>query len=158
VATKSCPSCGAEVPVEAHRCKHCFHDFNEVAQKKAGPMVLLFFLAAMLVIGGGVLAWVFQSRAAEFIVVDEETRSIVITRKSATETDTTRVSFDKVEKVEHVMGGEDSMFEVVAVTLDGGRYVIQSSDEKPLVGHAQHVAQVIDKPFVEVKNVRGFGN
>ncbi len=158
MATKSCPSCSAEVPVEASRCKHCFHDFTEDPPKKSGPLVLLGFLAAMLVVGGATLAYIFHFNAAERIVVDQETHSIVITRTASTGTDTERVSFDRVSKVEHVMGGEDAMFEVVAVTADGKRYVVQSSDDKPLTGHAQHIAAVIDKPFVEVKNIKGFGD
>ena len=50
------------------------------------------------------------------------------------------------------------MFEVVAVTLDGNRYIIKQSDDKPLTGHAEHIAAVMDKPFVPVRNVRGFGD
>ena len=67
------------------------------------------------------------------------------------------MTFDSVEKIEHVMGGEQAMFEVVAVTLDGKRYVVKQSDDSPLVGDAEHIAAVIDKPMVQVKNVRGFG-
>lgn len=158
MASKTCPSCSAEVPVEASRCKHCFHDFTEDPPKKSSPLVLLGFLAAMLVVGGATLAYIFHFRTAERIVVDQETHSIVITRTASTGTDTERVSFDRISKVEHVMGGEDAMFEVVAVTSDGQRYIVQSSADKPLTGHAQHIASVIDKPFVEVKNIKGFGD
>lgn len=157
MATKDCPSCGATVPVEAARCKHCFHDFSETPRRKSGPVVLLGFFAAMAVIGAGTLWYIYTQRAQERIVVDQETSSIVITRKTASATDTERVTFDSVEKIEHVMGGEQAMFEVVAVTLDGKRYVIKQSDDSPLVGDAEHIAAVMDKPMVQVKNVRGFG-
>lgn len=158
MATKSCPSCSAEVPVEASRCKHCFHDFTEDPPKKSGPMVLLGFLALMMVLGAATLAYLFKFQTADRVVVDEETHSIVITHTSRMATDTERVSFDRVVKVEHVMGGEDAMFEVVAVTDDGKRYIVKSSGEKPLTGDAQHIASVIDKPYVEVKNIKGFGD
>ncbi len=158
MASKDCPSCGAVVPVEAARCKHCFHDFTEKPKKKSGPLVLLGFLAAMAVVGSGTLWYVYTQRAQERIVVDEETQSIVITRKTASATDTERIAFGNIEKIEHVMGGEKSMFEVVAVTLDGKRYIIKRSDDSPLVGHAEHIASVVDKPMVPVKNVRGFGD
>ena len=49
MATKTCPSCGEDVPVAASRCKHCFHDFTEV-QKKRNPLVgMLAFLAVLLI-------------------------------------------------------------------------------------------------------------
>ena len=41
---KTCPSCSAEVPFEASRCKHCFHDFSEAQVKKSNPMVALLAL------------------------------------------------------------------------------------------------------------------
>lgn len=158
MAQKDCPSCGASVPVEAFRCKHCFHDFTEKPKKNNGPVILLGFIAAMAVIGAGTFWWVFNNQSQERIVVDAETRSIVITKTSGAGVDSTRVSFDSVEKVEHVMGGSSAMFEVVAVTLDDQRYVVQQSDDKPLKGNAEHIASVIGKPMVEVKNVKGFGD
>lgn len=158
MSTKDCPSCGAVVPVAAARCKHCFHDFSEKPKKNSGPLVLLGFLALMAIIGSGTLWYVYTQRAQERIVVDEETQSIVITRKTASSTDTERVAFDRIEKIEHVMGGDRAMFEVVAVTLDGKRYIIKQSEDAPLTGHAEHIASVVDKPYVPVKNVRGFGD
>ena len=76
----------------------------------------------------------------------------------ATATETERVPFDRVAKVEHVMGGEKAMFEVVAVTNDGKRYIIKRSEEKPMQGHAEHVASVIGKPMEEVRNIKTFGD
>ncbi len=110
MAQKDCPSCGASVPVEAFRCKHCFHDFTEKPKKNTGPVVLLGFIAAMAVIGAGTFWWVFNNQSQERIVVDAETRSIVITKTSGAGVDSTRVSFDAIEKVEHVMGGDSAMF------------------------------------------------
>lgn len=159
MATKTCPSCAAEVPVAASRCKYCFHDFTEAPpKKKSGLVGLALLLAAMAIFGAGTLGYIFYFQAAERTVVDQETKSIVITRTTATNTSTERVPFDRVTKVEHVMGGEKATFEVVAVTGDGSRYIIKQSDEKPLQGDAEHIASVIGKPMEEVRNIKTFGD
>ena len=63
-----------------------------------------------------------------------------------------------IEKIEHVMGGENAMFEVVAVTSDGKRYIVKQSGDAPLLGDAEHIAAVVGKPILKVKNVRGFND
>jgi hypothetical protein len=158
MSTKSCPSCSAEVPNEALRCKHCFHDFNAEPEKKNSPLPLLFLLATIALMGLGTFTYIHKNNAAERIVVDQETESIVITRKTASETTTNRVPFANVEKVEHVMGGKKAMFEVVAVTTSGERVLLKQSDDKPQQGHAEHMARVMDKPYVEVRNIKTFGD
>jgi hypothetical protein len=158
MSTKSCPSCSAEVPQEALRCKHCFHDFNAEPEKKNSPLPLLFFFALIAMMGMGTFSYIYKNNAAERIVVDQETESIVITRKTASETTTRRISFASIDKVEHVMGGKKSMFEVVAVTNSGDRVVLKRSDDKPQQGHAEHMARVMEKPYVEVRNIKTFGD
>lgn len=158
MANKTCPACGADVPQVAQRCKHCFHDFDEAPKKKSGMVVLLGFVAVMAILGAGVLSWILYFSVAEKIIVDAETQSIVITRTSATDTESERIPFASIEKIEHVMGGERAMFEVVAVTTDGRRYIIKQSSDAPLIGHAEHIAAVVKKPMVQVKNIRGFGD
>jgi len=55
VDTKTCPSCNAEVPTAAERCKHCFHDFTEAPVKRANPLLpFLLLIAACGIVGGGV--------------------------------------------------------------------------------------------------------
>ena len=84
MATKSCPSCGEEVPVVATRCKSCFYDFNEQPEAESSGMLgILGLLATMAVIGMGVFWYLHTQVAAERVVVEEETQSIIITRKSA---------------------------------------------------------------------------
>lgn len=159
MATRTCPSCGEEVPSAASRCKHCFHDFSEASpNKKGGPTIFLGFVALMALVGLSVFWWIYKFRTTENVVVDAETSSIVITHKSAERTTTERVPFSDVQKIEHVMGGKHSMFEIVAVTTSGERYIIQASDDKPLSGAAEHIAAVIHKPMVEVRNLRTFGD
>ena len=157
--TKECPSCGADVPVVADRCKHCFHDFTEEPVKKSSGLVgLLVLLVALMVVGAGTFGYLYYFNAQENTVVDQETQSIVVTRTSANGMTSTRVNFADIEKVEYVMGGETKTFEIVAVTKDGGRYIIQASGDKPLKGHAEHIASVIDKPLVEIRNIKTFGD
>ncbi|MCK6502353.1 zinc ribbon domain-containing protein [Myxococcota bacterium] len=158
MATKTCPSCGADVPTAANVCKHCFHDFNEVVQKKTNPLVIMLgFLVAMAVVGAALFAHLYYNNAAERIVVDAETQSIVISRTTASGTTTDRIPFSDVQKIEHVMGGDKAMFEVVAITSDGERVIIQTSD-KPLLGHAEHIAAVVDKPWEDIRTIKTFGD
>lgn len=159
MANKSCPSCGEEVPVVAARCKSCFHDFNEEpVQDKGGMMGLLVLFAAMAMVGMGVFWYLHTQVAAERVVVEEETQTIIITRKSAAKTEATRVAFNDVTRVEYVLGGETAMYEIVAVGVDGKRYVVQASDDSPLDGRAEHVARTMDKPFEKVTNVKTFAD
>jgi fructose-1,6-bisphosphatase/sedoheptulose 1,7-bisphosphatase-like protein len=157
VATKSCPSCMAEVPVEAFRCKHCFHDFHAAPKQGGGPVVLLGFIAAMLALGGGVMAYIHETRAQETSLVDDETKSIIFTRKSASGVETERIAFDRVKQVEYVMGGSNAMFEIVAVTNDGGRYSIKYSD-KQIKTEAMQIARLMKKDLVEVQKLKTFAD
>lgn len=158
MASKTCPSCGADVPAAAPVCKHCFHDFNEVPERKTSPVIIVLgFLVAMAVVGAGLFAHLYYNNAAEHIVVDAETQSIVMTRTTASGTTTDRVPFSDVTKVEHVMGGEHAMFEVDAITSDGRRVCIQTSDA-PLTGAAEHIAAVIGKPMEDIRNIKTFGD
>jgi len=158
VATKSCPSCMAEVPVEAFRCKHCFHDFNSTPKKSgAGPIVLLAFLAVMMAGGGGLMAYLHETRSMDNSVVDKDTQSIVITRKSATKVDTERIPFDDVKHVEYITGGSKAMFEIVAVTNSDKRYTIKYSD-KQIKGNAEQIARLMKKDLVEVQLLKTFAD
>ena len=157
MATKDCPSCGAMVPTAAARCKHCFHDFTEAPPKKTGITGFLGLVAAMAVVAGLVFYYVQGRAAAERIVIDEETSSIVFTKKYADRTETNRVMFADVAKIEVVMGGEYT-WEVVAVTLNGERHTLNVSEDKSLQGYAEHVSSVMEKPLERVDKARGFGD
>ena len=159
MATKSCPSCGEEVPVVATRCKSCFYDFNEQPEAESSGMLgILGLLATMAVIGMGVFWYLHTQVAAERVVVEEETQSIIITRKSAAKTEATRVPFSEVTRVEYVLGGDTALYEIVAVGINGDRYVVQASNDKPLDGRAEHVARTMEKPFERVRNVKTFAD
>ena len=77
MATKTCPSCGEEVPVAAGRCKSCFYDFNEEPeQNKSGMMGLLVLFAAMAMVGMGVFWYLHTQVAAERVVCLETSASM----------------------------------------------------------------------------------
>ncbi len=159
MATKTCPSCGAEVPVVAARCKSCFFDFNEEPPAKSnGAMGLLLLFAAMGAVGLTVFWYLSTQVATERVVVDEETETIIITRTSSTKKEATRVAFKDVEKIEYLLGGDAGTYSIIAVGNDGERHIIQASDDSPLQGRAQHVAKTMKKPLDEVKAFKTFGD
>ena len=158
MATKSCPSCGADVPVVASRCKHCFFDFTADAaeSKKSNAIVsLLGFIFVLLLIGAGTAYSLAGSQKAEKVVIDQETRSIIYTRTSASGTETERVNFDQIEKVKHIIGGEDAMYEVIAVGTNGKDYLLKLSPDENLNGDGAHLAKVMGKPFEEISTIPG---
>ncbi len=159
MSMKDCPSCGEVVPAAAARCKHCFHDFSEAPPKRSNGLVgLLGLLALMAVIGGGTLWFVQNRQASEKIVIDEETQSVIFTKKRASGTETDRLNFDEVAKVELLMGGSNATWEVALITLNEERRVLNLSDDGSLKGYAEHVSSVMDKPLVERNLARGFGS
>jgi len=158
--TKICPSCDAEVPVVASRCKHCFHDFSEGPIKKSsgGLIGLLILLVALSVVGAGTFSYLYYFNSHKRVVVDAESQAIIISSTSASGPTTERIEFSSVEKLEYVLGGEKDTFEIVAVTSDGSRYITHRSSERPLKGQAEHLAAVMKKPLVEVRNITTFGD
>jgi hypothetical protein len=157
--TKTCPSCSAEVPVEASRCKHCFHDFAEAAAKpsRSNPMIaLLGFILLLCVVGGGTFYFIGERAASERTVIDPETQSIVFTKKYADRTETDRVAFSNIAKIEHIFGGPHATFEVVAIATDGERYSIKESNEGTLLGYAEQMAGIMKKPMEDIRKVQGF--
>ena len=155
--SKTCPSCNADVPVEASRCKHCFHDFSEVPKKKGNPMVaLLAFILLLCMVGGGTFYFIGQRSASERTVVDPETQSIVFTKKFADHTETDRVAFADIAKIEHIFGGPHATFEVVAIGTDGTRYTIKESNDSTLIGYAEQMAGIMKKPLEDIRKLQGF--
>lgn len=158
MATKTCPSCGADVPVVASRCKHCFFDFtaDTAESKKSNAIVgLLGFIFVLLLIGAGTAYSLAGSQKAEKVIIDQETKSIIYTRTSATGTETERVNFDQIEKVKHIIGGEDAMYEVIAVGRDGKDYRLKLSPDQNLNGDGAHLAKIMNKPFEEISTIPG---
>jgi hypothetical protein len=153
--TKTCPSCGTEVPESAQRCKQCFHDFSEavpLTRRLAGPLVLLAAFAGMAVVAVIALTVILSYPTEQKILVDEATQSIVTITQYRTRRETTRVKFDEVERIEHVERmGE---FEVRAVEKDGSTTTIEKS-EQPLEGAAENYASLMNKPLSKKSELTG---
>jgi len=159
MSTKTCPSCGSEAPESATRCKQCFHDFTEppVARaKRAGPVAILASFAAMAVIGSLILFYVVSRPVEERVLVDEDTRSVVWTRKFRTTVETDRLMFDEIAKLEYVRTS-DGGFEIAAIATDGTRYIIQEDREHDLRSEANAYGRLMEKPIEEVDNTTRFG-
>jgi hypothetical protein len=150
MSTKEGPSCGAEVPVGATRCKECFHDFSEKrsgGMAWLGPLIVLATIAAIAVSGSLILLFIWSQPVEVRALVDEETRSVIWTTTYRTGVTTDRLMFDQVAKIEHT--GNGGTFQVVAVTTDGQRKVITESDH-PMDSDGRHYADMMKKPFEDV--------
>ena len=150
-ATKECPSCGTEVPESANRCKVCFHDFTEIPPPKSSPLILLAAIALVVVMAVGALAYVMTLPVSSTIHLDPESESIIFVTKYRYGEETETLAWSRVGKLEHVVtrAGE---FELLAVDLDGRRWVIESSNAGPIRGNAERYAEMLDKPLDFVDN------
>jgi hypothetical protein len=149
-AMKDCPSCGAEVPASATRCKECFHDFSEDNKRSfsfVGPLIALAMVAAMALVAAVVLGVMFVQPVESHTLVDESTRSIVWTTVYRTGVTTDRLMFDEVTKLEHTT--VRGKFQLVAVTSGGDRMVMIEGREA-LDGEGRAYANMMGKPFEDV--------
>jgi hypothetical protein len=152
---KDCPSCGAEVPTSATRCKECFHDFAAAPPARTGgPIFLLAAFAAMAIVGSVVLWFVVSSPIEELILVDQESQSVIWTKRYRDTIETERLKWLDIAKLEYVINQRGD-FDIIAVTLDGERKIIQN-DTSPLQSEAVQYAELMDKPLDIVDNTRGF--
>lgn len=155
---KNCPSCGEEVPAQAPRCKHCFHDFSVSDKKSSGGLVgLLAMFAVMAAIGAGVFWYAGERQAQEYIVIDEETHSIVFTTQYADRKETDRLNFDQVTQVELVKGGSAGTWEVAVQVVDGSRRTIKVSNDTDLSSYALKVSSLVGKPLINNDSAAGLG-
>lgn len=150
MSTKTCPSCGIDVPVSAQRCKECFHDFtSEPARGGAGKGVLIILatLAAMAVVGGGIVQWMSSYPSSIRTLVNGENKTIqVIEEYQDGHVQTSQVAFEQVARLEYSAGGQ-GFFEIVAVTTDGRRVVLNHDPTHPLAGDAESYARRMEKPL-----------
>lgn len=154
--TKTCPSCGTEVPTAATRCKTCFHDFTEEPVRNGSPVALLVALALAVVIAAGAFWYVSQIPTDKRILVDQETQTIQwITQYSGDRLKTDRVKFAEIAKIEHVVTSSGA-YQIVAVTQGGERKVVEEDRSKSLALQAQKYADLMKKPLENKDETFGF--
>ena len=155
MATKTCPECGAEVPVSALRCKECFHDFQQEPSRSTGPLLILASFAAMSVVGALVF-WGISMRPIEHrVLVDEATQAVIFTTQYRTGPVTDRLDWSEIVMLQHVVTGTGAQ-EIIAITIDGDRKVIQHSENKPLRPEADRYARVMNKPVTYIDSTTEF--
>ena len=154
---KECPSCGGQAPYSAARCKDCFHDFDESAlakKRRDGPIFLLAAVALMSILATGTLWYVTRAPIEERILVDKQTRSVIWTRVyQGNRLETERLLWNDVAKLQYIT--ESTGFEIVAVSMNGDRHVIQESLTS-LKKEADQYSRMMDKPLDIVDETGGF--
>ena len=146
LSTKECSSCLADVPSAALRCKHCFHDFSVKVDHRPGPMIMLWSLAIMSVLGAVVMAFVVKSSISVQYVVDVSTQKIMVKTTTLTGGEqASSIPFDEIVSVEYIEGGDYRYYEVVAMTKDDDRLLLRASDDESLYGFANKTQRVIDE-------------
>lgn len=153
MATRNCPSCGAEAPLSAHRCKQCFNDFS-TRRMSWGPVLILGVLAVMSFVAAIAFLIAAMGPVDQRVLVSAETKSIVIATKYDAGIETRRIPFTDVVKLQHVPVNDG--FNVVAITTDGEHTVIQTGHE-PLYDKADQYATMMGKTYERVGEVEAPG-
>lgn len=146
--TKNCPSCGADVPAVANRCRHCFHDFTvKPTPRGRGAASIVAVLAGMAVLSALTFWWMSQQPTDTRILVDGGSRTIQwVQQFEDGDLKTDRVAFDDVARVEYrVSGMGDS--EIAVVLANGDRKVIETRRNQNLQLKAEEYAKLIGKPL-----------
>lgn len=152
---KDCPSCGAEVPSVAYRCKECFQDFRKEKKANNGPIVFLGMLAVMSIIGAITLGLIVSFPTSENILVDEESKSIIFTRQyTVGSPQTERLPFSNVSTMEHVIESNGS-YSVVAILNDGSRLSLATA-KRSQKSATQKYAGMMSKPWRESDQTASF--
>jgi len=156
VSDKTCPSCGADVPSVAKRCRECFHDFTAEPERSStsAPLILLGFVAVMAVLGAATLGAITTFPLDQKIQVDQGSGYIVTTTQYVSGVQTERVPFSEIASVQHIIVGNGT-FEVRAVSTDGSSLLILK-ENKSQKGVAEKYAKLMGKQFTEVDNSSGF--
>ena len=126
---KLCPSCMKEAPSYAVLCKYCEFDFKTHESPRKFPLglsigALILGLSALLI-----TRHLATSHIAKRYVLDVETQAIIIAESSREGTTAKRLPFDQVTQLEHVTGGTEGKYEIVAVISNGDRLILKTGDE-----------------------------
>lgn len=153
--TKTCPSCGADVPRVAKRCRECFHDLRDKSSGSAsggssamnGLLILVGALGIMSVLAAVALGTIVSFPLDAKIQVNKESQYVIITRQYVSGIKSERVAFSDIVAVKHVIASA-GVFKIVAIQSSGSELVIAQAD-RSLKGDAEKYAEVMDKPFTE---------
>lgn len=156
-AMKECPSCGAEVPAAANRCKECFHDFTETKKRSFGLIGLLAGFTAMALVGAGTFWYIANTPVNESILVSEETHTIDFVKQYRSGAKTESLAWDEIGKLEHIIKANGD-FEIIAVKKNGDRVRIMESRDQPIISKAEYYSKLMNKPLEEIDNTGGFKN
>ena len=152
---KTCPSCGADVPLAANLCKHCFHDFNEAGPAGVNKLTLVLgALATMSMIGAATFTFVSNRPDGPRCTVKQDTESIVCLSKTRDGASSDTLLWADIQRLEYV-SHPNSDYEIRAVLSSGGQKVIDEG-AKPLRSRAYQYAKVMKKPLEEIDKTRGF--
>ena len=140
--TKTCPSCQEEVPSGAFRCKSCFHDFDEVTEKKASAfMTLLTLVSAMAVLASGVF-YLSSQKPSEIVTrLSEENQAVIRMEMTASGLQIEHADFSDITRVEHSNDGSE--YRVVVHTSSNA--IEFQSGTYPLGDAAKDIYEVIKK-------------
>ena len=151
--SKVCPSCGNASPSYAVLCKHCRYDFKEASTPKKFPLGISVSFLVLGLVALLLTRHLATSHIQQRFVLDVETKSIVIAESTKDGTSVERLPFEKVEKLEHVIGGEEAKYEIVAVVDNGDRLILNKADAS-LKMSAKAMSEKSGISLVEVNNTR----
>ena len=136
------------------RIKSCFYDFIDDEKKpSAFPLALSVGLFLLCLIAFFSAQHLVSSHVISQYVFDEETRSLIVGNNSNVGLSVERISFDDITKIEHVIGGKNATYEIVAVLRDGKRLIVRQSRDSLSI-HAENISRNIKVPYSSVNNTR----
>ena len=153
--TKTCPSCGADLPRVAKRCRECFHDLRDKAAASPGGgsaavngmLLLVGALGVMAVLLAIALGTIVSFPLDSKIQVNKESQYVIITRQYVSGIKSDRVPFSDIVAVKHVIPSA-GVFRNIAIRTDRSELTIAQVDHS-LKGDAERYAEVMNKPFTE---------
>ena len=155
----TCPSCGTDAPAVAHTCKECFHDFDadrSAQPKGSSPLVLLVAIAGIALVVAGAVYTASQRPVDARVLVDDTSQSVKwVTLYEGGRREVDNLLFSDIAKLQHVTTSNGNQ-QVVAVTLDGDRKIIDANPNASLRNTAETYAELMDKPLEFVDETTGF--
>ena len=148
--SKFCPKCNENIPEYAKVCKHCFYDYTANPPKKF-PLLFSFGMLGISILAILLAQHLIATQIASRYVLDVETKSLLIAESSKDGTTIERVNFDKIDHLEHVIGGDAGRYAIEVVLNDGKRLTVRTSEDR-LTSEAEDMASMCNLPFKELNH------